>query len=280
MHHRSRDLWPALMSITPDTAAAIAARGPRRSRLRHAVIDQHDFQPISVLHDAVAQAQSVGRIIVRAANSEVKWPGTGSLVGPDLLLTNAHVLPDRESVTGASVDFNFDEAEPDGTAGASVDTYSLDPEVLVISPYRSEEEGGVDADHLDFALVGVSRKDGQSASDRWGRTRVTPDEKWFGVGHDVFIVQHPNGGPKMISLARNEIVQIRSCTFSYLTDTLPGSSGSPALDQAWRMIGVHHAAAIFSPADGGSYVVNEAIRIDAILDAVPVDVRNLLLSSM
>lgn len=257
-------------------ASTIEARGPSRNPMPmpEAIIGDVDFQPVSVLDRAVAQAKSVGRVVVRDSSGKERGFGTASLIGRDLLLTNAHVLPDLATASQSSVQFNFLEADANGQPIGDFDEYELDGSTFAVSPYHKAEDGGVDHDHLDFAVVGVRAKSGKSASDVWGRTEIDTSRDWFGVGHDVFIVQHPSGRPKHVSLARNEIVQVEgSLTFHYLTDTLPGSSGSAVLDQTWSMVGLHHASSVYRAADMRNYPANEAIQIWAILGALPEEVR-------
>jgi V8-like Glu-specific endopeptidase len=62
----------------------------------------------------------------------------------------------------------------------------------------------------------------------------------FRVGDDVFVIQHPRGGPKQIVMANNEVDFVDDTIVHYSTDTLPGSSGSPVFDWQWRLVALHH----------------------------------------
>ena len=63
------------------------------------------------------------------------------------------------------------------------------------------------------------------------------------TGEPVFIIQHPNGESKKISLLNNRMM-IRNEKSSYLyyeANTEPGSSGSPAFNRQWGVVALHHS---------------------------------------
>jgi hypothetical protein len=63
------------------------------------------------------------------------------------------------------------------------------------------------------------------------------------TGEPVFIIQHPNGESKKISLLNNKMM-IRNEQSSYLyyeADTEPGSSGSPVFNRQWEVVALHHS---------------------------------------
>ena len=72
------------------------------------------------------------------------WFGTGFLVSPRLLLTNNHVLPDRDVAAASRVEFNY-QRSLDGSMARSV-VFELDPDTLFVSSPVKE---------LDFALVAI-----------------------------------------------------------------------------------------------------------------------------
>ncbi len=54
----------------------------------------------------------------------------------------------------------------------------------------------------------------------------------------------------------------------YLTDTLPGSSGSPVFDTDWNLIALHHSGGWLTEpnaATKSTYYRNEGIAIDSII---------------
>jgi endonuclease G len=51
----------------------------------------------------------VGRVDIREPNGRLTGYGTDSLVSPQLVLTNHHVLPDAESAASSTIEFIFQE---------------------------------------------------------------------------------------------------------------------------------------------------------------------------
>jgi endonuclease G, mitochondrial len=102
------------------------------------------------------------------------------------------------------------------------------------------------------------------------------DKEW------VTIVQHPNGGPKQISIRSSRIVvlpegavaeSVRQNFIHYLTDTEPGSSGSPVLNDQWQVVALHHKAVPApidpeKPKEPRRYIGNQGVRISSIFKAL------------
>ena len=68
-----------------------------------------------------------------------------------------------------------------------------------------------------------------------------------------------------------------SATGVYLADTLPGSSGSPVLNNRWEVVALHHSGGAHPPQKAtadlqkilkGQYKFNEGIPIKAILPLI------------
>lgn len=80
------------------------------------------------------------------------------------------------------------------------------------------------------------------------------------------IIQHPNGGRKKIAVTANEIVNLFDHRVQYLTDTMPGASGAPVLDDAWAVVAVHRAGGnLLKNAHGERIFANEGVRMQKVL---------------
>jgi V8-like Glu-specific endopeptidase len=65
------------------------------------------------------------------------------------------------------------------------------------------------------------------------------------------------------------VVGINEDRLQYLTDTLPGSSGSPVFNSKWDIVSLHHSGKktkIFNTGSQG--IVNEGININKIIDEI------------
>jgi len=109
----------------------------------------------------------------------------------------------------------------------------------------------------------------------WGWLPLLPRE--IRRGDRVNIVQHPNGQPKQISLQNNFIEYVGGDIVQYVTSTLPGSSGSPVLNDAWEIVALHHAGGnIREPTTQRRYFRNEGILAGSILADLSPELRELL----
>jgi hypothetical protein len=189
------------------------------------------------------------------------WTGTGFMVAPSILLTNNHVLPSQDLAASALFKFNY-QLGFDGEE-RKVENYSARPEELF---YTSEE--------LDFSLISIAGSPGV----RWGymdmvRVSVT-------VAQRVNVIQHPAGMPKQISMQSNFVEYVDENVLQYVASTLAGSSGSPVLNDRWQLVALHHAGGnIPEPGTGDVFFRNEGIRVGAILDALPSDLRAMVVRS-
>jgi hypothetical protein len=244
-----REIENGLVSLTqPKEAPTISDANfiPSDSAIEtlEKIIDtQSTLLPISFLEIGLIRARSVARI--KRADGTL---GTGFLVGENLLLTNNHVLPSRDDARVAVAQFN----------------YQRDPNGLDVSPV----EHTLDAD-IDYGFA-TSKEDDWTAVrvkgnlSRWGKIDLNA-AKSVSVNERVNIIQHPAGGPKQIALYHNVVAYADGRLVQYLTDTMPGSSGSPVFNSQWEIVALHHAGGnLFDPAKKKFFFRNEGINIEHI----------------
>lgn len=158
--------------------------------------------------------------------------GTGFLIGPCMLMTNAHVLSEWMAHYAAA---EFDYVLTDGGKTLVTQVHRLDPkQFYVASPPGSR---------LDYAVVyvePVSLTGGSLLLRGWNPISHPETPK---PGNRVNIVQHPGGSHQQVALRDNQVISCpRRRHMHYLADTLEYSSGSPVWDDRWRLVGLHHAA--------------------------------------
>ncbi|WP_083730834.1 serine protease [Protofrankia sp. BMG5.30] len=240
--------------VRPVSPAAVAAGEPAATAAASAVLERilatNDLLGVGYLEGGVAAARSVGRVVIRDGRGRLAGYGTGSLVSPELLLTNHHVLPDARTAGFSGVEFDYQDA-PDGRPLAPV-PFALDPARFFIADQR-----------LDFALVAVRAAPAELA--RFGFNRLFEGEGKAIVGDFVTIIQHPGGGKKQVALRENRIVDLLDLFLHYETDTEPGSSGSPVFNDQWEIVALHHAAVQAPDHRELGGFVNEGIRISRLL---------------
>jgi V8-like Glu-specific endopeptidase len=201
--------------------------------------------PISFLETGLEKARTVARIV-----REDGAMGTGFLADGNLLITNHHVLADDAEARRAKVQFNY-QLSSTGLALPSRE-YDLAPEVAFAT-------SGAD----DWTVVQV--QDDPAAE--WGTLRLRRSD--LQKGARVNIIQHPMGGPKQIALYHNIVLYVGHSRIQYLTDTLPGSSGSPVFDSGWNVVALHHSGGYLrEPGTKQVYYRNEGILLNAVLDGM------------
>lgn len=176
--------------------------------------------------------------------------GTGFVISRNRIVTNHHVLPNVLSVQGALAQFNYQKTAD-----------------------------GLDASFEEFAFVADGFR--TSKADDWSAVKFTGDaSKWgelafepraIAAGDLVNIIQHPGGGQKQLSFAANVVAFVGEGRVQYLTDTLPGSSGSPVFDADWNLVALHHSGGWLTEpgaATKGTYYRNEGIAIATVIDGL------------
>lgn len=171
--------------------------------------------------------------------------GTGFLIGESLLITNHHIFRSEEWAQNQNVRFGNEYTCYDDQVPKVGSSYTCNPDVF----FRSNED-------LDYAVVYIDRKPGNEFGfiDISSHGRVKLDRR-------VNIIQHPEAKSKKIAIRANQVKFFNDTLIQYLTDTEPGSSGSPVFDDNWDIVGLHQKA-IHKP--DSKLECNQAHRIDAI----------------
>jgi hypothetical protein len=208
--------------------------------------DKSTLVPITYLEVGLLRAKSVVRV-KRADGSS----GTGFITANNTLVTNNHVLPDAESARTAIVQFNYQQT----VAGlnAQIEEARLLPDAFFRTSVKD-----------DWSAVRV-----EDRIAKWGSLEMT--KATVKPGDHVNIIQHPGGGPKQISLFANVVVFAGGGRVQYLTDTLPGSSGSPVFDSQWNVVALHHSGGWLTEPNAPSkttFYRNEGISIDLVIDGM------------
>jgi endonuclease I/V8-like Glu-specific endopeptidase len=249
------------MTGPPPTAAG--AGGITLERL----LGSNDLMDVRFLEQGMRAARAVARVQVRAPSGRRIGFGTGFLVSPRLLLTNHHVLETKANAAPSLVEFNYERGPQGEVKGSQV--LGLDPD----SFFLADPE-------LDYALVAIRAG---APVEPFGWLRLIEDQGKVVVGEWVNIIQHPNGEPKQLALRENRVINELEQFLHYHTDTAPGSSGSPVLNDQWELVALHHSGVpvrdaqgniltrdnqIWDPAMGEhriDWVANEGARISRVI---------------
>ncbi len=247
------------------------------------VIGRDERLPVNFLRAGQIAAQSVAKVFVpRIIDGQEKQEfgyGTGWLLAPNLLITNHHVIEVRERP------FEAQATAADLKAQALKATVWFDFNSSE-SPYV--EYACLELLHTNATLdYGILKIAAESASKpakqltQWGYLHIVEKAPELRKGDRLNIIQHPLGGPKRIAIRSNYYVDTISTDnaprrMRYLTDTEPGSSGSPVFDDNWQVIALHHAAVQVPESTYKGAVIkynNQGIDMRAILKSLPGPLR-------
>jgi endonuclease G len=229
-------------ATSPARSISFLARESMKSALRFAGLGfERMIGPTMDLDDLPPNptARKAGRPVVRIvemANAHTVGEGfaTGFQVAPGLLITNWHVFSSPGDAVGCGAQFGFERGD-NGMLDSGV-VFELDPQLFFLS----------DQD-LDIALVGINSMAsvGAGIPGDYGTTRLIPSQGKILVGHPVSIIQHPDGRQKQWAVRENKLLldpKDEDLFITYTTDTLGGSSGSPAFNYDWELVAVHHSS--------------------------------------
>jgi hypothetical protein len=219
--------------------------------------------------DALTKMVGACASIAVVCNARGERLGTGFLVAAEALgldpgpvfVTNAHVLSDTVANAirpdDARVAFEVESA----AAGNPVFHRVLD--VLFTSPPGDVGVPSPTNDHLDVTIVRL-------AAPAHAQTPLVTAAALPLVESRAraYVVGHPRGGGLQVALHDSRLIDIDDDErlLHYRTPTDPGSSGSPVFNEAWEVIGLHHAGSATTPRlhGTGTYEANEAIALGAI----------------
>jgi V8-like Glu-specific endopeptidase len=213
--------------------------------------DNDTLLGIAFLGTGVNRSRSICRVTATFGPARAAY-GTAALIGPDLLLTNHHVLHDWDRGGAAAV-------AVDAWFGYELDEVGQARQLSVVPCVAATITG--ERDH-DWAVVRTAEAPPGDSAMLSLRGAAAPRP-----GDYVFIIQHPEGGPKMIGLSHNLVRHVDNDVLQYWTDTKAGSSGAPVFNSRWEVVGLHHRWVEAPDGDGAAYR-NQGRRIERVLEGL------------
>ncbi|MFV2052983.1 trypsin-like serine peptidase [Aliiroseovarius sp. YM-037] len=193
---------------------------------------------------------------------ENRWTGTGFLVGPNLLVTNNHVLNSEAVTASAVVDFEHERDLGSLLSQKAIGrtpkrSLQLDPSRLFLT---DPAVGG-----LDFTFAWI----GEEAAQDYGFIPMSRASFAGRVYDPVFVIHHPNGDFKKVSLDDTELLNVEVDLLLYAADTEGGSSGAPVITRNGKLCGLHHAFR-----DDQDLIEKHSNRATILQDGTPYRVAN------
>jgi hypothetical protein len=227
--------------------------------------------------------------------------GTGFLVGPDLVMTNYHVM--KYVVAGqvapgaVTVLFDYKLDSNGNTVNAGHLARLAGDWLIDCSPYSASDLQPLPVvpdtpnDELDYALIRLGARigcqpvpsnvpgkpAGGAANDDPPRGWLTVPASPVSVAPDapLLILQHPEVGMMKLAWDPNSVMAVNKSgtRLRHSTPTLPGSSGSPCFDASFNVVALHHAG---DPAETNEVPANynQAIPMPAIVSLLSTRQRD------
>lgn len=194
------------------------------------IVGGNDLDSINYLTKGIHAARSICRIQIKDAGSNLLGYATGFLIGPGVLITNNHVFEKAPDAAKSILDFEY-ELDIDGNERIPV-RFRLTPGALFHTNVQ-----------LDYSVVGVEPKSIDGAHDLadFGWLPLSGEPGKGDPGEYLTIIQHPAGELKQVCVRENKLLKYFSDRVWYMTDTVSGSSGSPAFNRFWQVTALHHS---------------------------------------
>jgi endonuclease G len=194
------------------------------------IVGGNDLVGINYLSKGMAASRPVCRIQLKDASSRLVGYATGFLIGPGLLITNHHVFGVAGDAVNSLLDFDY-EHDLNGRDRPLIQ-FRLAPSRFFYSNKQ-----------LDFAVCAVmpASVDGSRELKDWGWLFLDGEPGKADLGEYLTIIQHPAGQKKQVCVRENKLLKLQADTLWYMTDTLGGSSGSPAFNRFWQVVALHHS---------------------------------------
>jgi endonuclease G len=215
-----------------------------------------DFVDVSFFDRGRQAARAVCRIISRTGQAI----GTGFLISPRVLITNNHVIGSTVAAGNILAEFDY-ERRLDGTP-RPVTRFALDAAALFVTS---------DRDELDYTVVALGARDsGAGTAAGYRYLALSGARNKHVLGDLANIIQHPDGRMKEAVVRENQLVSRGNTVLHYVTDTEPGSSGSPVCNGTFTVVALHHwggphRGLVDEKGVKVPRTVNEGIRISAIV---------------
>lgn len=270
-----------LMSVAEHWALS-PVPGERSGALERIIREEAGFLDVSAWRERLGGLEGqVGRVEVTVPGGGTLY-GTAFLVGPDLCLTNHHVLEPLISgtVPPSAALVRLDYRISGGTVLNPGTPFPLpDQDWLVDASPPSPVDSLVDpgtqlpaGDELDYALFRVS---GSPGDEPVGGERAIPGagpRGWLTLpasggatppDSSLFILQHPSAQP--LKLAFDTVIgaNANATRLRHRVNTEGGSSGSPCFDRDLALVALHHSGDPDFDA-GHKPEYNEAVPIAAV----------------
>ena len=181
--------------------------------------------------------------------------GTGFVIGNRLLMTNHHILQSEEICQKSMAEFFYSSGKERVRVEFAPSTFfvtSKSPDTAGIAPLTKDE--------LDFTIVAL--KPHPKLENVFAHPISLNDREAVQTGKDFHLIHHPSGKSQEVLVAmdpKNRILKVKNLSLIHEAPTDPGSSGSPLISTAMRIMALHRQALGVNPEQ------KAAVKIESIV---------------
>lgn len=239
--------------------------------------------------DIAAFRTRLGQVETQVCRIEIPTPrgmvyGTGFLVGPDVVMTNHHVMDviisGKVKPDVARFRFDYKRLADSIVSEGAVFTLAADDWLVddsspsAVDSKREPKPDVPKPDELDYALIRLAGTPGTKPAGEKADPKAPP-RGWIALDgaapaapeSPLLIVQHPDAAPLKLALDMSGVIGLNgnATRLKYKVNTEGGSSGAPCFNANWELVALHHSG---DPNFDRDYKpeYNEGVPIAAILD--------------
>jgi hypothetical protein len=234
-------------------------RPEERDALERIISEEAGFLDITGWREKLGALEGqVGRVEVTVPGGLIK--GTAFLVGPDVCVTNYHVLKPliegEVAVSHALVRFDYKRSREGVVLNDGTEHRLPDKDWLVDASPPSMVDSLVDPgqqlpsdDQLDYAAFRLVGEPGEESVGGSSALPQAPQRGWitshavaepFSAESTMFILQHPSGQPLKLAFGPVSGLNGNRTRVRHRVNTEPGSSGSPCFNRNLELAALHH----------------------------------------
>ena len=252
------------------------------STLERTIKERNPYLDVEIFRTRLGQLETqVCRIEIPTPKGTVF--GTGFLLGPEVVMTNHHVMDiviSGKAKPEAAI-FRFDYKRLSDAVLSEGAVYKLATADWLIdsSPpsdvdsKREPKPGVPKPDELDYAIVRLQGAPGSTPAGQKPDPK-DPPRGWINVeksahaapASPLLIMQHPDAAPLKLALDMSGVIgeNTNGTRLKYTVNTEGGSSGAPCFNADWDLVALHHSGDPNFDSDHKPEY-NEGIPIEAIL---------------
>lgn len=175
--------------------------------------------------------------------------GTGFMIAPDLLMTTNFIISTQEEAKQSEYTFNYQ--------------LGINREECIAYTTKALPENGFYTNaELQYSVICI-----RELPEFHTHTPLILKDKLINRTDNLVIIHHPGGQVKKILMQNTFVEYADAQVVQYTRTTLPGSAGSPVLNDEFEVIAIHHSGGnLLEPGTNKHYLRSQGTSAIALLN--------------